>query len=59
MKHTGMIRQIDELGRITLPIELRRAMDIAERDPLLITLTKEGLFCNAMLKLGERIGIAK
>lgn len=34
MKSTGMIRKVDELGRIVLPIELRRNLDIAERDEL-------------------------
>ena len=32
MKATGIVRRIDELGRIVLPIELRRTMDIEERD---------------------------
>ena len=34
MKATGIVRKVDELGRIVLPIELRRSLDIAERDPL-------------------------
>ncbi len=34
MKATGIIRKVDELGRIVLPIELRRTMDIVERDEL-------------------------
>ena len=34
MKATGIIRKVDELGRIVLPIEIRRTMDIAERDEL-------------------------
>ena len=32
MKATGITRKIDELGRIVLPIELRRALDLGERD---------------------------
>ena len=32
MKATGIVRRIDELGRIVLPIELRQTMDIEERD---------------------------
>ena len=32
MKSTGIIRKVDELGRIVLPIELRRTLGIAERD---------------------------
>jgi len=38
MKTTGIIRRVDELGRIVLPIELRRSLDIAERDQLEICL---------------------
>ena len=34
VKATGIVRKVDELGRIVLPIELRRTLDIAERDPL-------------------------
>lgn len=34
MKSTGIIRRLDDLGRIVLPIELRRTLDIAERDEL-------------------------
>ena len=34
MKSTGIIRKVDELGRIVLPIELRRMLDISERDHL-------------------------
>ena len=34
MKSTGIIRKVDDLGRIVLPIELRRVLDISERDEL-------------------------
>ena len=34
MKSTGVVRKVDELGRIVLPIELRRSLDIAEKDAL-------------------------
>ena len=34
MKSTGIVRKVDELGRIVIPIELRRTLDIAERDAL-------------------------
>ncbi|AUG56631.1 MAG TPA: AbrB/MazE/SpoVT family DNA-binding domain-containing protein [Ruminiclostridium sp.] len=34
MKSTGIVRKVDELGRIVLPIELRRSMDINEKDAL-------------------------
>ena len=34
MKSTGIVRRVDELGRIVLPIELRRTLDIGEKDAL-------------------------
>ena len=34
MKSTGIGRKVDELGRIVLPIELRRSLDISEKDAL-------------------------
>ena len=34
MKSTGIVRKVDELGRIVLPIELRRTLGIDEKDPL-------------------------
>lgn len=34
MKSTGIVRKVDELGRVVLPIELRRTLDINEKDAL-------------------------
>lgn len=34
MKSTGIVRQIDGLGRVVLPIELRRTLDIKNNDPI-------------------------
>ena len=34
MKSTGMVRKVDELGRIVLPAEIRQNMDIETRDSL-------------------------
>ena len=34
MKATGIVRKVDELGRIVLPIEMRRTLDIGEKDAL-------------------------
>lgn len=34
MKSTGVVRKVDELGRVVLPIELRRTLDIGEKDSL-------------------------
>ena len=41
MKATGIVRKVDELGRIVLPIELRRTLDIEERDALEIYLDED------------------
>lgn len=32
MKSTGIVRKVDELGRVVLPIELRRTLDIGEKE---------------------------
>ena len=34
MKSTGIVRKVDELGRIVLPIEMRRTLNIEEKDSL-------------------------
>mgnify|MGYP001112603276 CR=1 FL=1 len=34
MKATGIVRKVDELGRIVLPMELRRTLEIEEKEPL-------------------------
>jgi transcriptional pleiotropic regulator of transition state genes len=34
MKSTGIVRKVDELGRVVLPIELRRNLNIEEKDSL-------------------------
>ena len=59
MKATGIVRRIDDLGRVVIPKEIRRTMRIREGDPLLMTLTNEEIFILGILKLGERMGIVK
>ncbi|GIO39713.1 MULTISPECIES: AbrB/MazE/SpoVT family DNA-binding domain-containing protein [Paenibacillus] len=34
MKSTGIVRKVDELGRVVIPIELRRTLGIGEKDAL-------------------------
>lgn len=34
MKSTGVVRKVDELGRIVLPAEIRQCLEIKEKDPL-------------------------
>jgi transcriptional pleiotropic regulator of transition state genes len=52
MGRTGIVRKVDELGRVVIPIELRRTLGIEEKDPLeigvegdVITLRKFGTRC--------------
>lgn len=41
MKSTGIVRKLDELGRITLPIELRRNLNMNEKDSLEIFIEED------------------
>lgn len=50
MKSTGIVRRVDELGRIVIPIELRRTLDIDIKDSLEIYVDGEQI----MLKKYER-----
>ncbi len=43
MKATGIVRKIDELGRVVLPIELRRTMNLDVRDPVEIFLEGDSI----------------
>ncbi len=56
MKATGIVRRIDDLGRVVIPKEIRRTMRIREGDPSLTSLTQMQKFCYSMLKLHNRIG---
>jgi transcriptional pleiotropic regulator of transition state genes len=47
MTDTGIVRRVDDLGRIVIPMELRRTLGIHEKDPLSISVE------------GERIVLAK
>ncbi len=57
MKSTGIIRKVDELGRLVIPIELRRVLDISDKDYLEIYVENEKIilskytetcaFCNS------------
>ncbi len=55
MKATGIVRKIDELGRIVIPKEIRRTLRIREGDPSLITLTPAEKFSLAVETLEKRI----
>jgi transcriptional pleiotropic regulator of transition state genes len=63
MKSTGIVRRVDELGRVVLPIELRRNLGIGDRDSLeiyvdgdTIVLTKyapQCVFCGSLAEIVE------
>ena len=54
MKATGIVRRIDDLGRVVIPKEIRRTMRIREGDPSLTSLTQEMKFCIALLEIDGR-----
>jgi AbrB family looped-hinge helix DNA binding protein len=57
MKATGIVRRIDDLGRVVIPKEIRRTMRIREGDPSQIILTPLDEFITGMINLGNRVGI--
>ena len=57
MKATGIVRRIDDLGRVVIPKEIRRTLRIREGDPSQITLTQDYRFVNAMKDIAERLHI--
>ena len=57
MKATGIVRRIDDLGRVVIPKEIRRTMRIREGGPSLTTLTPFDKFCMAIHSVVERYKI--
>ena len=57
MKAIGIVRRIDDLGRVVSPKEIHRTMRIREGDPTLTTLTPTARFVYAMTDLSKRIGV--
>ena len=55
MKATGIVRRIDDLGRVVIPKEIRRTMRIREVEPSLTSLT----WLKAMIEIGKRCGMDK
>lgn len=56
MKATGIVRRIDDLGRVVIPKEIRRTMRIREGDPLLTSLTTKEKAYQYINQLGSRLG---
>ena len=56
MRATGIVRRIDELGRVVIPKEIRRTLRIREGDPSQITGKALEWFCFAMSDLAKRAG---
>lgn len=54
MKATGIVRRIDDLGRVVIPKEIRRTMRIREGDPLETTLSPWEKFCLTLMELEQR-----
>ena len=53
MKATGIVRRIDDLGRVVIPKEIRRTLRIREGEPLYTTLTQFDRFCMAIHSILE------
>lgn len=66
MKSTGIVRRVDELGRVVIPIELRNKFGITEKDPMEIYVDGSSIilkkyepncvFCGSSKKLVEHEG---
>ncbi|MCR5305078.1 MAG: stage V sporulation protein T [Oscillospiraceae bacterium] len=54
MKATGIVRRIDDLGRVVIPKEIRRTLRIRMGDPSLKTLTLDFAFCMGLESAKER-----
>ena len=57
MKATGIVRRIDDLGRVVIPKEIRRTMRIREGDSRLTSLTPVTGFLYAIMDMSKRFGV--
>ena len=58
MRATGIVRRIDDLGRVVIPKEIRRTLRIREGLSQ-ITLTQDYRFVSAMKEIAQRVYIGK
>ena len=56
MRATGIVRRIDDLGRVVIPKEIRRTLRIREGDPLQTTGEPWERFCVGLSELAKRKG---
>ena len=57
MKATGIVRRIDDLGRVVIPKEIRRTLRIREGDPSQTTLSVAEEFGFIMVEMSKRTGM--
>ena len=55
MKSTGIVRRVDELGRVVLPIELRNKFGITEKDPMEIYVDGSSIILKKLQKIEIKI----
>ena len=55
MKATGIVRRVDDHGRIVIPKEIRRTLRIRVGDPSQTTLTSFDLFLRGIIDFAQRI----
>ena len=57
MKATGIVRRIDDLGRVVIPKEIRRTLRIREGDQSLTTLTQWLKFTISLFNIDKRLNL--
>ncbi len=55
MKATGIVRRVDDLGRIVIPKEIRRTLRIREGDPSCTIFTSFDLFIRGVVDFAQRV----